>query len=303
MTGDEPEAWVPYPVREHRRRMAELEAAGQDLWVETLDQPARNKLAAATRRAINDRSSNANTDNLVKGLAQELCDKSGMVQLPASFVSRYGDVSVDLFLENIRNINYSVEMIFGLIELFWRYEATHSGIGFRKPESQGRYATAISEVLEDHRVKFLFVNGNFLPRDGSLIDTEVVVPALHFLIGDERYADAEQAYMRALKSVGENRPHDAISHAYTALQTLLQALGCGRREDALLKQLRSAVSRGILAQHDQALEGWLTSDRGNRSSSHPTSAPPTRQDAWLAVHVVGALMLRLGRGAPRSGAK
>lgn len=294
---------MPYPLREHRRRMAELEAAGQDLWVEALDQPTRNKLAAATRDAIRDRSSNCDIDSLVKGVAQELCDKSGMVTLPQSFVNRYGGFSLDSFLENIRNINCSVEMIFGLIELFWRCEATYSGIGFRRSESQDRYSTAINGVLEDHRVKYLFVNGNFLPRDGSLVDTEVVVPAFHFLIGDERYADAEEAYTRALKAIGDNRPHDAISHAYTALQTLLQALGCGRREDSLLKQLRSAVSSGILAQHDQALEGWLTSDRGNRSSSHPTSAPPTRQDAWLAVHVVGALMLRLGRGVPRSGGK
>ena len=56
---------------------------------------------------------------------------------------------------------------------------------------------------------------------------------------------------------------------------------------------------GLLAKHDKPLEGWLIADRGNLGSAHPGDGNAGREDAWLTVHVVGAVILRLARGRAR----
>ena len=45
---------------------------------------------------------------------------------------------------------------------------------------------------------------------------------------------------------------------------------------------------------------WVSADRSEMGDSHKAETTLTRDDAWLTVHVVGALILRLasegGRG-------
>ena len=91
--------------------------------------------------------------------------------------------------------------------------------------------------------------------------------------------------------------------AHTALHFDLKARGCDG--NAIGPRLRSAKRLGILAPHDGpmldtvvALINWVSADRSEVGDAHP-GGPPTRDDAWLAVHVVGAVILRLAAGSNR----
>jgi hypothetical protein len=57
----------------------------------------------------------------------------------------------------------------------------------------------------------------------------------------------------------------------------------------------------LLAAHDGALADgiakiidWVSADRSNSGDAH-NAAPAARDDTWFAVHVVGALILRLAK--------
>jgi hypothetical protein len=93
-----------------------------------------------------------------------------------------------------------------------------------------------------------------------------------------------------------------------ALGETLEALGCeGRNLGALIA---SARKRGLLGEHDhrrtgaieQALD-WVAAEHNDGEAHHVTDAH--RSDAWLMVHVVGALIIRLaessGKGVPLRG--
>jgi hypothetical protein len=43
---------------------------------------------------------------------------------------------------------------------------------------------------------------------------------------------------------------------------------------------------------------WVESDRSEKGDAH-NARPATREDAWLTVHIVGAVILRL-TGEPRT---
>jgi hypothetical protein len=85
-------------------------------------------------------------------------------------------------------------------------------------------------------------------------------------------------------------PADAITDVGTALQEMLVYLGA--QGNALGPLLKDAEQRGLLGPYDAKLVGWVSADRSNRGDTHSASSA-TKGDAWLTVHVVGALILRL----------
>lgn len=98
-------------------------------------------------------------------------------------------------------------------------------------------------------------------------------------------------------------PPDAITDAGTALQEALQALGCGG--NALGGLIKDAMKKGLLAPHDATLASgiknfmaWASADRSETGDAHKSS-DATLDDAWLMVHIVGALIVRLA-GTPRT---
>lgn len=210
----------------------------------------------------------------------------------------FGRQDIDDFVDSIRDPDGSSAVIFGLIEGLWHWQTViDEEVIKRGSRSRQWFQDRITEVLEDHRIGFVFVNGSFQPRSGSVVDREVLRPTLEFLTGDPRFADADTTYCEALSAIQHRQPDEAITKACTALQSVLAALGCNSHK--LSKQVARAIDKGLLAKHDKPLEGWLTADRGTLGSAHPGEGTATREDAWLTVHVVGAIILRLARGRSR----
>ncbi len=66
-----------------------------------------------------------------------------------------------------------------------------------------------------------------------------------------------------------------------------------------------ARKRGLLGEHDTQLREailkaglWVAADRASKGDAHPGGSA-TIDDAWLIVHIVGALILRLSRSPSR----
>lgn len=124
----------------------------------------------------------------------------------------------------------------------------------------------------------------------------VVAPTLYLLHSQPRFADAETAYQNALKELRNRDPADAITDAATALQDVLLALGC--TGNALGPLLKSARSKGLLKGSDTPLTeaigrtDWVSATRGE-GEAHTGDPDINMSDAWMMVHVVGALAIRL----------
>jgi hypothetical protein len=110
--------------------------------------------------------------------------------------------------------------------------------------------------------------------------------------------------MDAIKEIASGNADDAITDAGTALQETLTALGCNG--NSLGPLIKDAKGHGLLAPHDARLDGaiadvmeWVSADRSQSGEAHHVSTA-TIEDAWLIVHIVGALILRLASGPPRS---
>jgi 5'-3' exonuclease len=111
------------------------------------------------------------------------------------------------------------------------------------------------------------------------------------------WQDIEISYQKALEEISQGHPDDAITDAATALQDTLTLLGC--HGHALGPLISDAKKRGLIAAHDAPIFHWVSADRSETGDGHHKSNA-TVEDAWLAVHVVGALILRLVTGGPRA---
>lgn len=158
------------------------------------------------------------------------------------------------------------------------------------------FAARANEVLREHRISFEFIEGQMVDFKSKELHEAVVAPTLRLLSGRQGWDAVEQTYQKALEEIG-NDPADAITDAGTALQEALTLLGCEGNQ--LGKLAASARQKGLLAGHDMKLVDWVAADRSETGDSH-NARPAGHDDAWLTVHVVGALILRLAGSAPRS---
>ena len=164
------------------------------------------------------------------------------------------------------------------------------------------FGTIVNRTFNEHRIAFRLVEDSVIPLASDELHVEIVEPTLRLLV-DSRFADAHESYLKSLKEISSGDPADAITDAGTALQSALAALGVSG--NSLGAQLKDA-KKGLLAPHDQNLADgiakfidWASADRSETGDAHkPTD--PALSDAWLMVHVVGALILRLADPVPRS---
>jgi len=132
----------------------------------------------------------------------------------------------------------------------------------------------------------------------------IIEPVLTLTNGDARYAKVEKAYQDALRELKPGgSPSDAITDAATALQEMLEAVGA--KGNALGPLFADVQKRELLAPYDsklaeaiEALGEWVSADRSGRGDAHHVREA-SRDDAWLAVRVAGALILRLAAGRQR----
>jgi hypothetical protein len=156
----------------------------------------------------------------------------------------------------------------------------------------------INAIFYEERLAYELVEGRVVDRSSEELHSEVVVPVLRLLAGRGEYEAIEVAYRNALEEIAAGKADDAITDAATALQETLEQLGCNG--NALGPLIRDAKRKDILASHDELLgEGvfkileWVSADRSEMGDGHHGKSSATRDDAWLTVHVVGALILRL----------
>ena len=165
----------------------------------------------------------------------------------------------------------------------------------------------VNRVFREDRVAFEMVEGTIIPLASEELHTEVVAPVLRLLSGRSGWDGAEGSYQKALEEISSGHPDDAITDAGTALQEALSVLGC--KGDSLGPLIKDAKSKGLLAPHDAELDSaivgvmdWVSADRSQSGEAHHQSAATT-DDAWLIVHIVGALILRLVGGGSRTRAE
>jgi hypothetical protein len=162
----------------------------------------------------------------------------------------------------------------------------------------------VNEILDDHDIGWQLAGDEMIPRSSTFMHSTIVEPVLALTAGRPALRAVEQAFQKALvemKPGGD--PADAITHAGTALQEMLEAVGA--KGSALGDLVTDARKRGLLAPYDskladavKALGDWVSADRSNRGSAHHVR-DASREDAWLAIRVAGALILRLAAGKKR----
>jgi hypothetical protein len=175
-----------------------------------------------------------------------------------------------------------------------------------RPGSGASFDEHINGVLRQERVAFKFVDGELIGFESDELHQAVVEPTLRLLV-DSRFGDAHTAYLNALKEISTGNAGDAITDAGTALQLSLTALGC--QGDVLSTLIADAKAKGLFKSHDQQLHEalilvakWAASERNKNGDAHG-NPDATLADAWLIVHVVGALILRLADAVPRGDAE
>jgi hypothetical protein len=189
-----------------------------------------------------------------------------------------------------------IEAVFGAFD---RAESVMPDYERLRPHSEAdEFRTRVNQILDEHDLAYQVVGSEVVPRESMAMHVGVIAPALSLLHGDQPLAKVERAFrdaLRELKPGGD--PADAVTDAATALQEMLMALGADG--NALGPLLTSARKRELLGPHDSKLaEGaqligqWVSADRSARGDAHRVRET-TVDDAWLAVHVVGALILRL----------
>lgn len=264
--------------RKRRAQRDAAEASGQDLWTEELPNPARVKIRA-----------------FLRGVAEQRSDFTHSVNLTLEFAAGR---SVPYFhLDNLLGADNDFALdVVGAAAFVISDDAR-----LRRDYGES-FESFVNRILEDYRVAYRLVDGELFPVESDELHQHVVAPALRLLVG-EQFARANGAYMDAIKEVPTD-PSNAITDAGTALQETLTALGC--EGNSLGPLIKSAKKQSLLAGHDKTLTSaiedfhhWASADRSEKGDGHKVS-DASRSDAWLMIHIVGALIIRLVDDAPRA---
>lgn len=289
-----------------RKRLLEIEraeAAGESFWTDELSSEVRHKLAYAVADLL---AQNTGTPISImkQARAQVLRDEglpylSGPKDVEGDIGDCLGQSETDLVLSIMEAILAQTEAV---------SSATGSVIvdpRFRLllEDRLPIFRSTIKQVLREHRVSFGLVEDRFVPIESTAMHANVVAPTVSLLAGRSDLVNVETAYRNALDEIASGKPEDAITDAGTALQEMLDALGC--EGNSLGRKLQRAKDLGLLAPHDSPMADavkkvgdWVSADRSNSGDGHnATEVRP--EDAWFTVNVVGALILRLAEGTGR----
>ena len=286
--------------RERQRRMEVAEAQGKALWTTSLEPPARHRLRYALsdlRQVLIDKGERL---DLYSHARRMVLRDAGLPNLAGS---NHSDIDVpEWFLQADRDIVFSILEASRLLCLAG-LEVNEFYYPNDVAAALKRLDNTIATVLRQHRVSFDLLGNKFVAFESREMHMEVTVPALTLLGGEAKYRDAEVAYQEALSEIGNEKPDNAITDAARALEITLGTLGCSG--NTLGKKLTDARERGLFGDHDSQLReammkigSWVAADRAQKGDAHPGGVA-TLDDAWLIVHVVGALILRLARTPAR----
>ena len=273
-----------FSERQRLNEIMDSESKGNSVWTEQLGPEVRTKLRFTVVDLHNYYHSRGK-DKLISRAAHRTRRALGRLSLgPSEPKSIEGDA--------LAALQYSDEdIVFSFLEaLVLSLSDVNDSVGLNK------FMESVKEILLSHRVSYDFLDGQFIPFESREMHQSVVAPTLTLLGGNERLAGVEKAYRDALDQIHEGNPENSITDAGTALQEALRALGC--KGNSLKPLAKSAQQKGILTGHDMKLINWVESDRSNTGDTHNAS-PASVEDAWLTVHIVGAIILRITHNTPR----
>lgn len=176
-----------------------------------------------------------------------------------------------------------------------------------RPDYEPSYSVdTFIEVVNDRllhaRADWLFEDGRFQERGNYVLHSEVLRPATILLADDPAFRTASDAFQSALTRLSKGETDVALTQAATSLQEFFRALGV--EGNSVSDQLDAAQRQNVISPADRSLMkpliGWVNADRSDRGNAHRhREGDVTKADAWLMMHVVGALMVRLSNREPR----
>lgn len=270
-----------YNRREKIRRLEEAEADGESFWSLEISVPCRLRLLHAMKLFSADFTNDS-------GDARRLIViEDGLDRLAGEYLAHE---DVDRFIR----VGTTGDVATLIEAMDWALQHSRN---FQSRERVLGYRDMVNVILREDRVSFEFVEGQIIPMSSQELHTVVVEPTLRLLSHRAGWDEVESAYQEALEELSGGKPDDAITDAARALEATLQKLGCGGNTLGALRT--SAISKGLLAAYDGKIIDWVSADRGNIGDAH-TGPSVSTDDAWLIVHVVGALILRLAGGGSRA---
>lgn len=289
---------VFFKERRRQAEMLEREQAGESLWSRDLAPSTRNKIVYAVEAVTGEQASWRSSP--IEAARKAVLRDEGLASLAGEDTYAHHDVltaihqaPVDLLMSLLEALAVSIR------------DCTDTRYGGWDLDIE-RFATfqaELNSVFRSDRFAAEFIEGEIVEFESQELHVAVIVPALQLLAGRSDWATVETAYHKALREIDED-PSDAITDAGTALQEALTLSGA--EGNSLGPLAKSARKHGLLAAHDSTLvDGiekiihWVSADRSETGDAHKV-ANPSRDDAWFAVHVVGALLLRLSIGDNRA---
>ncbi|MEN2742497.1 hypothetical protein ABCS02_32375 [Microbacterium sp. X-17] len=164
------------------------------------------------------------------------------------------------------------------------------------------FVELVNDRLLHARVDWVFEDGRFQERGNFVLHSEVLRPATILLADDPTFRIASDAFQSALTRLSAGETDVALTQAATALQEHFRALGI--EGNSVSDQLDKAQRAKIITGGDRGLMkpiiDWVNTDRSERGNAHRhREGDVSKADAWLMMHVVGALMVRLSNREPR----
>jgi hypothetical protein len=261
------------------------EASGESLWSPTFTQSSRVKIVYALYDAVrveNYRRFTLETAHARLGRLYGLLTLTGSRDMAE-------DLTAYFYACSDENVPDVIEALcLGLME------ARNSDSGFHFVEPQ-QFHNEVNDILRLERISFDLVTGKMVDFESREMHESIIAPTITLLAGKAGWDSVETAYRDALNELGRN-PGNAITDATTALQQALELRHCDG--NSLGDLAKSAVARNVLTPYDIKLIDWANADRGLKGDAH-NSPDAATSDAWLVVHIVGALILRLASGEAR----
>ena len=284
-----------------RKRLEDIlkaEAEGRSFWTSTLDDNARYKLyyiIQGIESQFEKAGPHSSEWNFLVQARQFTLRDLGLPQLSNSnYYDPIKDAYQAILEAEISTVFSLLEAIIVIIEAMYHVGNEHLK---KRLNRIPKISEDICEILREHRINFDLVNGSFIPLESRHMHDSVVVPTLTFLGKNNKYFKVEEAYEKALIQLHNGSPDDAITNASTALEKMLLSLGC--TGNSLGSLTNSAMKRRIISSYDKKFIDWVSADRSTIGSAHSVNSAST-EDAWLTVHVVGAIILRICGGPLRS---
>lgn len=263
-----------------RKRLAERdvrEANGENFWTNSFAESTRNKILFVTRDStfrrpeylLNVRDAIIRSEGLEALWSTRLNEEDDFY----NFAKKCPDEEFPVVIEEVYQSLLEPEL--------------HQRLGlFTNPRE---YQKKISEILQEDRINYDFVEGRIIPRQSQALHANVILPVLHLLGGGLKWRNVEENYLKGLKEISSNDPADAITDFGSALEDFLKTIGCVG--DTLGKLVNDGVTKAILLSKDKKLFDWVASER-NAGEVHGGGGTENLNDAWLVANVVGSLILR-----------